>query len=52
LLLTNEIQNLMMTGLTPDAVTVALRDANQVANVLPVVEHDLESVQLGTQKEA
>ena len=30
----------------PDAVTIALRDSNQVVNLLPVVEHDIESVSL------
>ncbi len=42
-------QNLYMTGLMPDAITVALRDANQVAHLLPVVEHSLESVCLASQ---
>ncbi|KXX78649.1 TIP41-like protein [Madurella mycetomatis] len=40
----NVKRNLYMTGLMPDAITVALRDSNQVANLLPVVEHSLESV--------
>ena len=34
----------------PDAITVALRDSNQVANLLPVVEHSLESVCLASQQ--
>ena len=33
-----------MSGWTPDTVTVALRDANQVANLLPVVENSLDTV--------
>lgn len=39
-----------MSGLMPDAITVALRDSNQVANLLPVVEHSLESVCLAPQQ--
>ncbi|KAI0480879.1 TIP41-like family-domain-containing protein [Xylariaceae sp. FL0804] len=39
-------QKLLMTGLRPDGVTVALRDANQVVDLLPTVEHSLESVDL------
>ncbi len=35
-----------MTGLLPDAVTIAMRDANQVADLLPIVEQHLESVRL------
>ncbi|OIW33942.1 TIP41-domain-containing protein [Coniochaeta ligniaria NRRL 30616] len=42
----NVKKNLMMTGLGPDAVTVAMRDSNQIANLLPVVEHQLESIDL------
>ena len=37
-----------MSGLTPDAITVAMRDANQIANLIPVVEQDLQSVSLPT----
>ncbi|KAI2626575.1 TIP41-domain-containing protein [Hypoxylon sp. NC1633] len=37
---------LMMRGLVPDAVTAALRDPNQLAELLPTVEHTLESVSL------
>ncbi len=33
-----------MSGLMPDAITIALRDSNQVASLLPVVENKLESV--------
>jgi len=40
------VQNLMMSGLAPDAITVAMRDANQIAHLLPVVEHHVESVDL------
>lgn len=39
-------QSLMMSGLGPDAVTIAMRDANQIANLLPVVEHQVESIDL------
>ncbi|KAI1772374.1 TIP41-domain-containing protein [Hypoxylon cercidicola] len=39
-------RKLLMTGLTPDAVTVAMRDANQFADLLPIVEQTLESVLL------
>ncbi len=35
-----------MRGLMPDAVTIALRDANQVADLLPTVDRILESVSL------
>ncbi|KAL2136572.1 hypothetical protein VTI74DRAFT_2877 [Chaetomium olivicolor] len=44
----NVKRNLYMSGLMPDAITVALRDSNQVANLLPVVEHSLESVCLAS----
>ncbi|KAI1808590.1 TIP41-domain-containing protein [Daldinia bambusicola] len=37
---------LRMTGLVPDAVTIALRDANKIADLLPTVEQTLESVSL------
>ena len=40
-------QNLMMDGLGTDAITIAMRDANQIAHLLPVVEHQIESVELG-----
>ncbi|KAI0202768.1 TIP41-like family-domain-containing protein [Astrocystis sublimbata] len=39
-------QKLLMSGLRPDGITIALRDANQIAQILPVVEHTLESVSL------
>jgi type 2A phosphatase activator TIP41 len=42
----NVRRGLMMSGLGLDAVTVAMRDANQIAHLLPVVEHTLESVDL------
>lgn len=28
----------------PDQITIAFRDANQIAHLLPVVEHEVESV--------
>ncbi|KAI1469347.1 TIP41-domain-containing protein [Daldinia caldariorum] len=37
---------LRMTGLVPDAVTIALRDANKIADLLPTVEQTLERVSL------
>ncbi|KAH6849707.1 TIP41-like family-domain-containing protein [Chaetomium sp. MPI-CAGE-AT-0009] len=40
----NVKKNLYMSGMMPDAITIALRDSNQVANLLPVVEHSLDSV--------
>lgn len=40
------MQNLTMSGLLPDAITSALRDANQVAHLVPVVEHRVDSVML------
>ncbi|KAI1321854.1 TIP41-like family-domain-containing protein [Xylariaceae sp. FL0255] len=39
-------QKLLFSGLRPDAITVALRDANQIAEVLPIVEQTLESISL------
>ncbi|KAH8889544.1 TIP41-domain-containing protein [Thozetella sp. PMI_491] len=39
---------LLMSGLVPDAITVAMKDSNQVANLLPTVEHELESVSLAS----
>ncbi|KAI0122278.1 TIP41-domain-containing protein [Daldinia grandis] len=39
-------RKLLMTGLVPDAVTIALRDANKIADLLPTVEQSLESVSL------
>ncbi|KAL2259047.1 hypothetical protein VTK26DRAFT_7411 [Humicola hyalothermophila] len=46
----NVKRKLYMSGLMPDAITVALRDSNQVANLLPVVEHSLENLCLAPQK--
>lgn len=40
------LQALRMSGLHPDAVTAAFRDANQVAHLLPVVEQQIDSVSL------
>ncbi|KAI8624391.1 TIP41-like family-domain-containing protein [Xylariaceae sp. FL1651] len=39
-------QKLLISGLRPDGITVALRDANRIAEVLPTVEQTLESVSL------
>ncbi|KAI2470422.1 TIP41-domain-containing protein [Annulohypoxylon bovei var. microspora] len=39
-------RKLLMTGLVPDAITVAMRDANKIADLLPTVEQTLESVSL------
>ncbi|KAI0481626.1 TIP41-like family-domain-containing protein [Xylaria cf. heliscus] len=45
----NEVkQKLFMSGLRPDGITVALRDANRIADILPIVEHTLESVSLAS----
>ncbi len=43
-------QSLYMQGFTQDNVAVALRDSNEVANLLPVVEESLESVCLAGAK--
>ncbi|XDG01534.1 hypothetical protein ABKA04_001149 [Annulohypoxylon sp. FPYF3050] len=37
---------LLMSGLIPDAITVAMRDANKIADLLPTVEQTLESISL------
>ncbi|KAK0629844.1 TIP41-like family-domain-containing protein [Bombardia bombarda] len=42
----NVKRNLYMSGLMPDAITVAMRDANAIANLLPKVEEVRESVSL------
>ncbi|KAK3313436.1 TIP41-like family-domain-containing protein [Apodospora peruviana] len=42
----NVKRSLMMEGLRPDELTIALRDSNQVAGLLKVVEHVVESVDL------
>lgn len=42
------VQSLMMTGLGPEAVTSALRDANQVAQLLPVVDQQIDTVTLSS----
>ncbi|KAI1089665.1 TIP41-domain-containing protein [Rostrohypoxylon terebratum] len=39
-------RKLLMTGLIPDAITVAMRDANKIADLLPIVEQTLESISL------
>ncbi|KAI0449520.1 TIP41-like family-domain-containing protein [Xylaria acuta] len=41
-------QKLFISGLRPDGITVALRDANRIADILPTVEHVLESVSLAS----
>ncbi|KAI0816354.1 TIP41-like family-domain-containing protein [Xylaria sp. FL0064] len=41
-------QKLLMSGLRPDAITVALRDANRIAEILPTVSQTLESVNLAS----
>ncbi|KAH8165785.1 hypothetical protein CIB48_g2435 [Xylaria polymorpha] len=41
-------QKLFMSGLRPDGITIALRDANRIADFLPTVEHTLESVSLAS----
>ncbi|KAL2270474.1 hypothetical protein VTJ83DRAFT_2658 [Remersonia thermophila] len=38
----NVKRKLLMSGLTPDGVTVALRDSNEVAPLLPIVERTVE----------
>ncbi|KAK4198152.1 putative type 2A phosphatase activator TIP41 [Triangularia verruculosa] len=41
----NEVKKkLYMEGLMPDQITIAFRDANQLAHLLPVVEQEVESV--------
>ncbi|KAI3399038.1 hypothetical protein diail_7838 [Diaporthe ilicicola] len=42
----NVTRALRMSGLHPDAVTAAFRDANQVAHLLPIVEQQVDSVLL------
>lgn len=44
----NVTRALRMSGLHPDAVTAAFRDANQVAHLLPVVEQQIDSVSLSS----
>ncbi|KAK0710913.1 TIP41-like family-domain-containing protein [Lasiosphaeris hirsuta] len=43
----NVKRNLLMSGLMPDAITIAMRDSNQLAHLLPTVEQTIESVSLG-----
>lgn len=43
-----ELQGLLMSGLLPDAVTSALRDANQVAPLLRVVDQKVDYLSLST----
>lgn len=42
----NVTRALRMSGLHPDAVTAAFRDANQVAHLLPIVDQQIDSVSL------
>ncbi|KAK3368196.1 TIP41-like family-domain-containing protein [Podospora didyma] len=42
----NVKRNLYMSGESPDDITSAMRDANKLAHLLPVVEHVLENVSL------
>ncbi|KAF7563824.1 hypothetical protein G7046_g333 [Stylonectria norvegica] len=44
----NVKRKLLMSGRHPDDITVALRDPNVLAPLLPVVEHRSESVNLGS----
>ncbi|KAI1426229.1 TIP41-like family-domain-containing protein [Xylaria sp. FL1777] len=39
---------LLISGLRPDGITIALRDANRMAEILPIVSHTLESVSLAS----
>lgn len=41
-------KGLAMSGLSPESITSALRDANQVAQLLPVVEQQVENVTLSS----
>ncbi|KAJ2899013.1 type 2A phosphatase activator TIP41 [Zalerion maritima] len=41
-------RNLRMSGLLPDDVNAALRDANQVVELLPMVEKQIEDLSLGS----
>ncbi|AEO69009.1 uncharacterized protein THITE_2118950 [Thermothielavioides terrestris NRRL 8126] len=40
----DNVKQLYLSGLMPDAITAALRDSNQVVNLLPVVESCVDSV--------
>ncbi|KAI1110278.1 type 2A phosphatase activator TIP41 [Nemania sp. NC0429] len=40
-------QKLLASGLRPDGITVAFRDANRIVEFLPVIQYKLESVSLG-----
>ncbi|TPX09814.1 uncharacterized protein E0L32_009005 [Thyridium curvatum] len=44
----NVKRGLLMTGLLPDAITVAMRDANQVVNLLPIREQTIEYAKLSS----
>ncbi|RWA12154.1 hypothetical protein EKO27_g2972 [Xylaria grammica] len=41
-------QKFLISGLRPDAITIALRDANRIAETLPVIDQTLESVSLAS----
>ncbi|KAI0909838.1 TIP41-like family-domain-containing protein [Ustulina deusta] len=41
-------QKLLISGLRPDGITIALRDANRIAEILPTVSQTLESVSLAS----
>lgn len=43
-------RGLAMRGLRPDAVVVAMRNADQIADLLPVVDRTIESLDLGQAK--
>ena len=40
------MQSLLFSGRLPTDLTMAMRDANQVFNLLPEVKHTLENVNL------
>lgn len=46
--LTMDMQKLFMSGRLPDDITIALRDPNVLAPLLPLVEQRTEVVKLGT----
>lgn len=39
-------QNLLVSGKLPDDLTIALRDPNQLVNLLPEVKHSVENLLL------
>ncbi|TGJ80577.1 hypothetical protein E0Z10_g8171 [Xylaria hypoxylon] len=44
-------QKLLISGLRPDGITIALRDANRIAESLPTIGQTLESVSLASPRE-